>query len=307
MSMPQNFQVIMLPLLQIVGDQKNHNMNDVIDALADYFKLTEEEKNLQYPTGSDYIFRNKVRFARLYLLKAGLLDYPQRGYIKISDDGLSILAKKLSEITVSLLEELPKFSEFKKKIKEKGDDKKEKFNEVKEIESQTPQELIEHGYQKIKNSLAEDLLDIVKKSSPSFFEKLVVELLISMGYGGSRKDAGKAIGKSGDGGIDGIINEDKLGLDIIYIQAKRWENVVGRPEIQKFVGSLAGERANKGVFITTSWFTKESLDFVKTISQKVILIDGEKLVQFMIENNIGVSKIASYDIKKIDTDYFIED
>lgn len=307
MAIPQNFQTIMLPLLQIVADGKNHNMNDVIDDLADHFKLTEEEKNLQYPTGSDYIFKNKARFARLYLLKAGLLDYPQRGYIKISNDGLSVLAKKPQEVNLQLLEEFPKFKEFKKNLKEKSNEKKEKIDEVKEIESQTPQELIEQGYQKIKNSLSEELLDIVKKSSPGFFERLVVELLLSMGYGGSRKDAGKAIGQSGDGGIDGIINEDKLGLDVIYIQAKRWENVVGSKEIRNFIGSLVGRNASKGVFITTSGFTKDAIESAKNIPHKVILIDGEKLVQLMIENNVGVSKVTSYDIKKIDTDYFIED
>ena len=166
---------------------------------------------------------------------------------------------------------------------------------------------MEHGYQKIKDSLTEELINIVKKSSPGFFEKLVVELLLSMGYGGSRKDAGKAIGQSGDGGIDGIINEDKLGLDVIYIQAKRWENVVGSKEIRNFIGSLVKKNANKGVFITTSGFTKDAWESAKNIPHKVILIDGEKLVQLMIENNVGVSKVTSYEIKKIDTDYFIED
>ncbi|MBU2590827.1 MAG: restriction endonuclease [Nitrospinota bacterium] len=155
--------------------------------------------------------------------------------------------------------------------------------------------------------LSQELLDLVKKSSPQFFERLVVELLLSMGYGGSRKDAGQAIGGSGDGGIDGIIKEDKLGLDVIYLQAKRWENVVGSKEIRNFVGSLVGQKANKGVFITTSGFTKDALEYVKTITHKVILIDGETLANLMIENNVGVSKIISYEVKKIDSDYFIEE
>ncbi len=297
----------MLPLLKTVADEKEHNMNDVIKTLADFFKLTEEERNLQYPTGSDYIFKNKARFARLYLLKAGLLEYPQRGYIKISKEGLSVLSKNPKEVNLELLEEFPKFKEFKKNLKEKNHEKKERIVEEKEIETQTPQELMEHGYQKIKDSLTEELINIVKKSSPGFFEKLVVELLLSMGYGGSRKDAGKAIGQSGDGGIDGIINEDKLGLDVIYIQAKRWENVVGSKEIRNFIGSLVKKNANKGVFITTSGFTKDAWESAKNIPHKVILIDGEKLVQLMIENNVGVSKVTSYEIKKIDTDYFIED
>ena len=167
--------------------------------------------------------------------------------------------------------------------------------------------MLEYGYQKIKRELAQELIESVKKSSPRFFEKLVVELLLKMGYGGSLKDAGKAVGQSGDGGIDGIIKEDKLGLDIIYIQAKRWENVVGSGEIRNFVGSLVGQKANKGVFITTSGFTKDASEYVKTITHKVILIDGEMLAQLMIENNVGVSGVINYEVKKIDSDYFIEE
>lgn len=307
MPIPQNFQTIMLPLLEVVSDGENHNMNDVIDVLADYFKLTDEEKTRQYPTGSDYIFKNKARFARLYLLKAGLLEYPQRGFIKISTDGMSVLAKKPKEINLKLLEIFPKFIEFKQSLKEKNDEKKEALVETKEVESQTPHELIEYGYQKIKKELSQEILYQTKSSSPQFFEKLVVELLLKMGYGGSLKDAGKAIGQSGDNGIDGIIKEDKLGLDIIYIQAKRWENSIGEPVIRDFVGSLAGKHANKGVFITTSHFTSGAIDFVKNIPHKVILIDGEMLTDLMIENNIGVSGVNVYEIKKIDSDYFIEE
>ena len=166
---------------------------------------------------------------------------------------------------------------------------------------------MEYGYQKINVALSQELLGSVKQISPGFFEKLVVELLISMGYGGSRVDAGQAIGQSGDGGIDGIIKEDKLGLDVIFIQAKRWEGVVGSKEIRNFVGSLVGQKANKGVFITTSGFTKDAKEYVKSITHKVILIDGDMLTRLMIENSIGVSKVISYDIKKIDSDYFLED
>lgn len=308
MALPQNFQTIMLPLMEAISDGKNHKMNDVIESLTNYFKLTEEEKNLQYPTGSAYIFQNKARFARLYLMKAGLLESPERGFVKLSKNGSELMAKKPKQIDLKFLDQLPEFIKFKQAQKEKS---KEKEDEVvvenKEIESQTPQELIEYGYQKIKKDLSHALLDYVKQSSPRFFEKLVVELLLAMGYGGSRKDAGQAVGQSGDGGIDGIIKEDKLGLDVIYLQAKRWENVVGSGEIRNFVGSLVGQNANKGVFITTSGFTKDAIEFVKTITHKVILIDGEMLTQLMIENNVGVSKEISYDIKKIDSDYFIEE
>ena len=251
------------------------------------------------PSGQQYIIDNRVGWARTYLKKAGLLESTKRSYFKITDLGLEVLQKNPKEINVKFLEQFPQFIEFRNLRKEKGEEE--------ENLTQTPQELLEYGYQRIKKDLAYELLNLVKKSSPRFFEKLVIDLLIKMGYGGSLNDAGKVIGKPGDGGIDGIIKEDKLGLDIIYIQAKRWENVVGSKEVRNFVGSLAGHHANKGVFITTSSFTREALDYVKTIPHKVVLIDGETLAQLMIENDVGVSKITSYDIKKIDSDYFAEE
>jgi len=233
-----------------------------------------------------------------------LLETPKRSYFKITDLGLDTLKKNLPEINIKFLAQFPLFIEFRSTKKEKNEHEEQ---EAESSSTQTPQELLEYSYQKIKKDLSQELLGFVKQSSPRFFERLVVELLLSMGYGGSRKDAGQAIGQSGDGGIDGIIKEDKLGLDVIYLQAKRWEGVVGSKEIRNFVGSLVGQKANKGVFITTSGFTKDALEYVKTITHKVILIDGEMLTQLMIENNIGVSKVISYDIKKIDSDYFVEE
>lgn len=302
MAIP-DFQSIMLPLLKLAGDSQEHTIREAIDYVSDNFRLSEEEKEEVLPSGQQYIIDNRTGWARTYMKKAGLLEMPRRSFFKITGLGLEVLKSNPSKINVKFLEQFPQFIEFRNTKKEKGE---QEVHGVEENSSQTPQELLEYGYQKIKKDLSQELLGIVKQISPRFFERLVVELLISMGYGGSRKDAGQAIGQSGDGGIDGIIKEDKLGLDVIYLQAKRWENVVGRPEIQKFVGSLAGQRANKGVFITTSGFTKEALEFVNTISHKVILIDGETLTQLMIENNVGVSKVISYDIKKIDTDYFEE-
>jgi len=267
-----------------------------------HFNLSEEEQREVLPSGQQYIIDNRVGWARTYLKKAGLLESTQRSYFKITNLGLEVLQKNPKEINVKFLEQFPQFIEFRKLRKEKkGEEDKE------ESSTKTPQEILEDIYQSIQKDLASELLDFVKKSSPRFFEKLVVELLIKMGYGGSLKDAGKVIGQSGDGGIDGIIKEDKLGLDIIYIQAKRWENVVGAKEVRNFVGSLDGQKANKGVFITTSRFTPDALDYIKTISHKVILIDGETLAQLMIENDVGVSKITSYDIKRIDSDYFEEE
>jgi restriction system protein len=297
-----DYQSIMLPLLKYASDKKEHSIRETIEYLANLFKLTEQERKELLPSGQQYVFDNRVGWARTYLKKAGLLESTKRSFFKITDLGLDVLKKNPQEINVKFLEQFPQFIEFRNLRREKG-----KEQQKEEELEQTPQELLEYSYQKIKRELGQELLSLVKQSSPRFFEKLVVDLLIRMGYGGSLKDAGKAIGQSGDGGIDGIIKEDKLGLDIIYIQAKRWDNVVGSREIRNFIGSLAGQHANKGVFITTSSFTKDALDYVKTIPHKVILIDGEMLTQLMIENDVGVTKISSYDIKKIDLDYFEEE
>ncbi len=302
MTIP-DYQSIMLPLLKFAEDNQEHTIREAVEHIADSFKLTEQDRKEVLPSGSQYIIDNRVGWARTYLKKAGLLESPKRSYFKITSLGLDVLKKNPSEINVKFLEQFPLFIEFRNTKKEK----EEEEHEVESGSTQTPQELLEYGYQKIKKDLSQELLGFVKQSSPRFFERLVVELLLSMGYGGSRKDAGQAIGQSGDGGIDGIIKEDKLGLDVIYLQAKRWEGVVGSKEIRNFVGSLVGQKANRGVFITTSGFTKDALEYVKTITHKVILIDGEMLTQLMIENNIGVSKVISYDIKKIDSDYFVEE
>ena len=302
MTIP-DYQTIMLPLLKFAGDKKEHSIREAIDHIADSFKLSEGERKEVLPSGRSYIIDNRVGWARTYLKKAGLLEDTRRSFFQITEKGTGVLAKSPTEINIKFLQNFPEFNEFRKR-KEDGE---EQEHVIQEETSQTPQELLEYGYQKIKRDLAQELLISVKKASPRFFEQLVVELLLKMGYGGSLKDAGKAIGQSGDGGIDGNIKEDKLGLDVIYIQAKRWENVVGSKEIRNFVGSLVGQKANKGVFITTSGYTKDALEYVKTITHKVILIDGEMLAQLMIENNVGVSGIINYEVKKIDSDYFVEE
>jgi len=214
------------------------------------------------------------------------------------------LRQNPNKINVNFLKRYPEFVDFQTI---KRDKKEQTENHLEKIEEKTPEEILGRAYENIQNTLAQELLSKVKISSPKFFENLVVQLLLKMGYGGSRKEAGETIGQTGDGGIDGIIKEDKLGLDVIYIQAKRWENVVGSKEVRNFVGSLVGQKANKGVFITASGFTKDALDYVKTIGHKVILIDGEKLAQLMIDYDVGVSETYSYKIKKIDLDYFEEE
>ena len=304
MAIP-DYQTVMLPLLKLAGDKKEHSIRETIDYIADLFKLTEKERKDVLPSGRSYIIDNRVGWARTYLKKAGLLEDTKRSHFQITAKGTEVLSQSPKEIGVKFLQQFPEFLEFRKR--KDGGDEVDQEQVIQEEISQTPQELLEYGYQKIKRDLAQELVESIKKCSPRFFEQLVVELLLRMGYGGSLKDAGKAIGQSGDGGIDGIIKEDKLGLDVIYIQAKRWENVVGSKEIRNFVGSLVGQKANKGVFITTSWFTKDALEYVGTIAHKVILIDGEMLAQLMIENNVGVSGVINYEVKKIDSDYFVEE
>ncbi len=297
-----DYQSIMLPLLKLVSDKKEYSFRFIVDELAEQFNVTDEERKELLPSGQQQIFNNRVGWARTYLKKAGLLESPKRAAILITDRGLDVLSKKPSEINVKYLQQFPEFVEFQTIRKE--NDKEPETIDV-NVE-QTPEESLENAYQSLRKSLASDLLNTVMQLSPSFFEKLVVDLLVKMGYGGSIKDAGKAIGKTGDEGIDGIIKEDKLGLDIIYIQAKKWGSgsVVGRPEIQKFVGALAGQGAKKGIFITTSSFTREAREYQPKNETKIVLIDGEELAQHMIDFNLGVTLSNTYEVKKIDSDYF---
>ncbi len=304
-----DYQSLMLPLLKFVNEKREFSVQECIDFLAKSFNLSDEEMNEWLPSKKQKIFYNRVYWAKAHLKMAGVLENTQRGIFKITERGVNILSENPEQINVKYL--ISKFSDYAKMIGGFRKDKKEEENNntvESEIQiNKTPEELIESGYINIRNSLEQELLSKLKIVHPSFFEKIVVELLVKMGYGGSIQDAGKAIGKSGDEGIDGIIKEDKLGLDVIYIQAKRWQGVVGRPEVQKFVGALAGQRAKKGVFITTSYFTKEAIDYALQMDTKVVLIDGEKLAQYMIDYNLGVSIQNIYEIKKIDSDYFEED
>ncbi len=299
MAIP-DYQSIMLPLLQFAGDGKEHAVREAIQTLADQFKLTESERKELLPSGQQCVFDNRVGWARTYMKKAGLLESPKRALLRITKRGQDVLGAKPTEINVQFLGQFPEFLAFRNL-------KHQKDEPQKGPSADTPEEQLEAAYLDLRQGLANDLLDQIKSSSPQMFEKLVVNLLVSMGYGGTLKDAGQAVGKTGDEGIDGIIKEDRLGLDIIYIQAKRWANTVGRPEIQKFAGALQGQRARKGIFITTSDFSKEAMDYVAKIETKIVLVDGEDLAQFMIDNNVGVTPAVSYEVKKIDFDYFAEE
>jgi restriction system protein len=300
-----DFQTLMLPLLKFASDGKEHSNKDAREQLAKDFALTEEEKNTLLPSGRQTIFVNRVAWAKVYLQHAGLLNSNRRGYIQISDRGREVLRENLKRITVKYLERFPELLEFRAGDKERKPKKTEVADS--EEERQTPEEMLESAYQRLRADLVADLLARLKSCSPQFFERLVVEVLLRMGYGGSRKEAGEAIGASGDEGIDGIINEDRLGLDVIYLQAKRWQGTVGRPEIQKFVGALHGKRAKKGIFITTGTFSSDALDFVSKIESKVALIDGKQLAGMMIDFNVGVMPQATYETKRTDSDYFEEE
>jgi restriction system protein len=303
MAIP-DFQTIMLPLLKFVADLHEHSKREALDILAEQFRLSEAEKNELLPSGRQAIFDNRLAWARTYLIKAGLLESTRRGFFRITERGQEVLKKNPEKINIRYLDQFPGFTEFRTSSKDRST---ETDGRVEMDSETTPEEMLEAAYQDMRQRLAAELLQSIKGCSPAFFERLVIDLLVTMGYGGTRKDAGEAVGRSGDGGIDGIIKEDRLGLDCIYVQAKRWENTVGRPDIQKFAGALQGQRARKGVFITTSTFSAEAHDYVSRIDNKIVLLDGNLLANFMIDHNIGVSSLVAYELKRVDTDYFTEE
>lgn len=301
MAIP-DYETIMLPLMKLTNDRKEHLLREDMDKLAIEFNLSTEEKRRLLASGKQGIFNNRVGWARTYLKKAGLLDITRRGYCRITERGIELLGDNPKRIDSKLLFNYKEFREFKsvklgKPVIVKGSGKEEG----------TPIEEIESSYENIRNSLAGEIIQQIKTTSPSMFERIVVGLIVAMGYGGSLKDAGDAVGGIGDEGIDGIIKEDKLGLDTIYIQAKRWENVVGRPEVQKFAGALQGKRAKRGILITTSEYTREAREYADNIENRIILIDGNRLAQLMIDNNVGCITVSTYEVKRIDSDYFIEE
>ena len=299
-----DFQSLMLPILEYYGDKLEHGSQNVLNDLKIKLQLTDDEINELLPSGKQYRFNNRVGWAIIYLMKSGLLNRPSRGKYIITSRGLEVLKEKPEKINMKYLEKFQEYVDFKDFKSDKSEDKSppSEYDKI-----STPQESLEMSYQELRRQLSHDLLERVKQSSPSFFEILVVDLLLKLGYGGSRIDAGQAIGRTGDDGIDGVINEDKLGLDVVYIQAKKWQNPVGRPDIQAFVGSLEGQKSRKGVFITTSKFTVDAQDYVKRIEKKIVLIDGERLTQLMIDNGVGVAEESRYVVNRLDEDYFIEE
>lgn len=304
-----DYQTVMLPLLRLTSDGQEHTLVQAADAIADEFNLTDEERKEMLSGSGQLKIYNRVGWSRTYMAKAGLLEAVGRGKFKITERGLELLKQKPKKIDVNLLNQYPEFVEFR--TGSTGNKSNASAGNGVDLVAaqQTPQELLESSYQALHRQVADELIEKISRSSPRFFEKLVVDLLVAMGYGGSRRDAGQALltGKSGDDGIDGIIKEDRLGLDAVYVQAKRWKGTVGRPDVQSFAGSLEGHRARKGVFITISQFSADAREYVTRIEKKIILVDGQQLANLSIEFGIGVEAVNSYKIHRIDTDYFEEE
>jgi restriction system protein len=300
------FQEMFLPFLACIADGNVHTKNDVSDHLAVKFNLTPDELAEILPSGKQTKFINRIAWTRTYFGKALLVESTGRGLFKITQRGLDLLATKPVKFDVKTLKQYPEFQTFHQASPNDSTQDVTANSDVLIVNDETPEERLETSYQSLRKDLALSLLQQVLLATPAFFEQLVVDVLVAMGYGGSRIDAGKAIGQSGDEGIDGVIKEDRLGLDLIYLQAKRWTNPVGRPHVQNFVGSLVGKSASKGVMLTTSRFTDEAKQYVKHLPQKVVLIDGEELANLMLEFNVGVSPTTTYIVKKLDIDYFEE-
>lgn len=301
-----DYQSFMLPLLKLLSDGREQVFADVCEALADQLGLTAEDRQQLLPSGFYPTYASRIGWARTYLAKAGLLESPKRAIWKISAAGLQLLKQSPTTLSSKDLERFEAFRAFKNAGK-RGTELAETVTSERAsapVRLESPDEGLFRLHRELDSALKLELLQRIKSLPPGFFERLVVELMLKMGYGGSREDAGQVVGKSGDGGIDGVIKQDRLGLDTIYLQAKRWEPVVGRPDIQAFVGSLAGHRAKRGVFITTSSYSKQAHEYVGSISERVILIDGEQLATLMIEHDLGVSAGATYVVKRIDGDYF---
>lgn len=299
MAIPK-FQEITLPMLKLAADGEVWSLADAREEMAKHFQLTEEELAELLPSGRQARFANRVAWAKVYLERGGLLSSPKRAHFQITERGREVLQDPPNEVSIKFLSQYPEFQEFRsrssKNIEGESDDES----------SDTPEETLESAYLTIRKNLAAEVLERVKSCTPRFFEHLVVDLLLKMGYGRAGGGSGERVGQAGDEGIDGIISEDRLGLEMVYLQAKRWEGTVGRPEIQKFVGALHGKRARKGVFITTGSFSADAAAYVQTIDPKVALVDGKQLAEYMIDFGLGVSLARAYEVKRIDTDYFDE-
>lgn len=298
----------MLPVLQQLasGDEQAPGM--VRDAIASRLKLSAEELAQLLPSGRQTAFANRIAWALGYLKQAGIVESPRRGAYRITERGRTALSEKPERIDIQYLKRFPEFVAFRTpSLAAEPTSVAAEENPQEPVSALTPDEQIRLGYAALRDSLAAQLIERVRHVSPKFFEELVVDLLVAMGYGGSREDAAAVVGRSGDEGIDGIIKEDRLGLDTIYVQAKRWKETVGRPDIQRFAGALQGKKARKGVFICTSSFTPEALEFAEGLQTTIVLINGKQLAQLMIDHDVGVNEAGTFKILKLDEDYFLEE
>jgi len=299
----------MRPVLEFAASADERSMKETHPAMADHFQLTEEECAQLLPSGRVRLLNNRVAWAVTHLKKAELIEARRRGVYAITEKGRQVLSEAPKRITLSYLMKFHSFRAFRGQNQKDGNGQvSDQASEDKAWDNgRTPEEILGAAWNAIQEGLESEILEQVKRVSPIFFEQLVVDVLVAMGYGGERSGAARSVGKSGDGGIDGIIDEDPLGLDVIYLQAKRWEGVVGRPEIQKFAGALQGRRAKKGVFITTSGFSREAEEYASMIDSRIILVNGHRLAKLMIAHDVGVSPVKKYVIKRLDTDYFSEE
>jgi restriction system protein len=305
MAIP-DYQSLMNPVLSLMADKQTRSAKEVVAVISVHLHWTDKDMEELLPSGSQTVAHSRINWAITYLKKAGLLESPRRSQVCITEEGSRVAALQDVKVDNRFLRSYPEFVAFYNRSGSKGSNDKQTTPIEQNQSELSPEEQLDSAALSLQQSLADDLLDKLKTVSPAFFERIVVDLLVAMGYGGSVKDAGKSVGKSGDGGIDGIIKEDKLGLDTIYIQAKRWEANVGRPEVQKFAGALQGVRARKGVFITTSSYSSDALDFVRNIDSKIVLIDGAELSRLMIEYGVGVSVQRVVKVMRLDGDYFEE-
>lgn len=298
-----DFQTVMLPLLRHLesGERESH---ETVDSLASHFALTPEERAQRLPSGKQTTFTNRIAWAKSHMKAAGLIDSPKRGVYKLTDGGRKILAGNPSFVGMPQLNAYPEYVAFRQGTSSPREPGPGQPVSPTPVEVRTPDDLIEDGYTQLRAALLGELRDLIATMPPAGFEQLVIDVLTAMGYGGPQDNAGLVVGRGGDEGIDGVIKEDRLGLETIYVQAKRWQGTVGRPEIQRFAGALQGQRARKGVFLTSSSFSTEAKSYASTIQTTIVLVDGVQLADYMIDHNVGVTTAKRFEVKRVDSDYF---
>jgi restriction system protein len=300
-----DFQTLMRPLLTALEDDGEHSIAELRERLANEFALTSGELAQELPSGRAKTFSNRVGWATTYLYRCGLIERPRRSVYRIAARGHDVLSENPTRVDLNVLSQFPEFAEFRQAQGQTSDlPKLGTETTVEAAQEETPEERVDSAYRELRAALAAEVLERVYEQPPEFFEQLVLDVLSAIGYGGTREGAAQRLGKSGDGGVDGVIREDRLGLDQIYVQAKRWKDSVGRPEIQRFFGALHGQRATKGVFITTSAFTKDAVGYAEGVTPRVILVDGKELAELMIDHDVGVTVARTYRLKRLDLDYF---